>query len=81
MKSKPVYISDLHVQCSLRVRNKSEWGLAMSDCCGRAATNGVTDGEGSVWWRCRTHTGWLLANNDGDVQEYGHVVTQVARNV
>lgn len=55
-----VSVADLHVQCSLRVRNFEQPGFAMSDCCGKPAVSAVEDAQGRKLWRCLAHQGILV---------------------
>lgn len=50
-----VKVGDLHVKCSLRVRNFGVPGIAMSDCCAKPATHAVEMENGSKMWRCFDH--------------------------
>ena len=48
-------VSELNVQCALRVRNFNSPGIAMSDCCGRPANAAVRMEDGKQMWRCEEH--------------------------
>lgn len=50
-------VSELHVQCSLQVRNFEKQGVAMSDCCRKPANTAVSMADGKKMWRCQEHYG------------------------
>lgn len=51
------YVSDLHVKCSLQVRNIGKQGHAASDNCNDHATSAVEMPNGDREWRCSRHQG------------------------
>jgi hypothetical protein len=54
---KVMQVIDLHVHCSLQVRNFDAVGVAMSDCCGLPANSAVVMKDGKQMWRCNPHKG------------------------
>ena len=48
-------VVDLHVRCSLKVRNFDAPGLTGSDTCGAQARYAVEMENGSKMWRCAEH--------------------------
>ena len=51
-------VSQMYVQCMLKVRNLNEPAMAASDCCGSQATAAVVMPDGKRMWRCETHKTW-----------------------
>lgn len=72
-----VAVRDLHVQCSLRVRNFDAPGVAMSDCCGRSAGSAVEYPDGRKMWRCGEHEGLI----DVRTGARGPVLSAIVRRV
>lgn len=69
-----VLISDLYVQCSLRIHNFEKHGIAMSDCCRQTARSGVVDPITNITlWRCIAHEG-MLDFRTGDKGEIVYVI-------
>ena len=64
-------VSQMYVQCMLKVRNLNEPATAASDCCGRQATAAVVMPSGMRMWRCEDHKTWidLSTRNGGFVRE------------
>ena len=75
-------IVDLHVKCSLRVRNLGAPGFAASDCCGHPGVSAVQMPDGDFMWRCGDpdHEGLRWLHDDparGAHAMIGPVVTHI----
>ena len=62
-----VAVVDLHVSCSLRVRNFRSPGFAMSDACGDPATSAVRTRELRDLFRCSRHSGIVALQENGPI--------------
>lgn len=52
-----VLVSDLYVQCALKMRHLNDPATAMSDCCRLPASTAVEMENGRKMWRCTFHAG------------------------
>jgi hypothetical protein len=56
--NKLIAISDMYVQCSLKIKHLDSHVTAASDNCNNHATSAALLDDGLMMYRCEKHRGW-----------------------